>query len=333
MVNKSALNWAALAAGPSRTIAVLCGFVKVDLLDDFDLELHQFEIDGSTIGRGYGLRARLCCLHFAFPSGLSKKKALSLSGRGSVSGGPSRYCASCPNLRSEFLIFLPRGCLQSNSHPRELPYNAAELTLTQKPQTMQSTPSSLYQDLTSPEVARRERARSRVSTIYWPYVHSWASKNLRDKSQIDDVTQEVLVRFLVLLERRGLTPRVRTGQLRKLLTTIAERTSAHLHRKLKRIEFVENPEDLNTPLGEATDRFVARIEVQELVQEILDSLENVDPLDRRIFLERFLEDLKPKEIAERHDMSPGLVYSKVYRVKVRIKAELKNRGIEDLDDE
>jgi len=186
---------------------------------------------------------------------------------------------------------------------------------------MFTTPSTIYRGITSENDDERFKAREEFGRIYAPYLYTWAMSKTSDIQLAEDLQQEVLVAFLKTVESRGLRPRVRPGQLRCFLKIIAKRTWNLLLRKGSRskLKLVENPEDFQVALDDATDFYMEQLRREELIEEALKKLKVSQPRDCGVFRAKYFENRSVKEIAKMYSLEPQSVYKIIAKVKLMIK--------------
>lgn len=90
-------------------------------------------------------------------------------------------------------------------------------------------------------------------------------------------------------------------------------------RKKKNVTLVEITETAST-----TEGFEGSVSMKMVLQELLQELEGVD---RQIFILRFQEDLSLKEIAELLEMKEATVKTRLFRMRDRLRVSLKQQDM------
>ncbi|MGZ6505488.1 MAG: RNA polymerase sigma factor, partial [Tumebacillaceae bacterium] len=90
-------------------------------------------------------------------------------------------------------------------------------------------------------------------------------------------------------------------------------------RKKKGVTLVEITETAST-----TEGFEGSVSLRMVVQELLQELEGVD---RQIFILRFQEDMPLKEIAEVLEMKEATVKTRIFRLRDRLREYLKQQDM------
>lgn len=90
-------------------------------------------------------------------------------------------------------------------------------------------------------------------------------------------------------------------------------------RKKKNVTLVEITETAST-----TEGFEGSVSMKMVLQELLQELEGVD---RQIFILRFQEDLSLKEIAEMLEMKEATVKTRLFRLRDRLRVSLKQQDL------
>lgn len=101
---------------------------------------------------------------------------------------------------------------------------------------------------------------------------------------------------------------------RKWVYTVARYQAIDYYRKLKRHQTCELPEEWSEQAPSAEEELIA----QEAEGDAAALLDTLPPMDRQIFMMKYLLGVKPEEIASRLGISRSAVDNRVYRGKKKL---------------
>ena len=181
-------------------------------------------------------------------------------------------------------------------------------------------------DTVAKAIAGNRQATEQLADLYYQTVFRMVYYRTRSKSDAEDLTQEVFMQMVKYLPRLKDKNRFRPWLFRITLNKVYD-----FHRKKQFLTFVGNVSD-NTQ-DKASDNIQSRIETpadelmrKEFWQQFRQLGDSLPRQEREVFLLRFADNQKIKEIARILKKSDSTVKTHLYRAlkKFRQNCELRN---------
>jgi len=174
-------------------------------------------------------------------------------------------------------------------------------------------------ELAAAAAAGDEQAFTQLVERYRSYVYTIAYKIALDEDDALDIAQNVLVR---LIEKIGAFNG--TGTFKAWLGTIAVREAVSFLRRAGAREVPTAPETLQEIPDQGFDGRGRRdpleaLDAAQRRRRVETAMRQLAPQQRAIFALRFVEDMRPKEIAERLGLPPRQVRSQLHNAIDRIR--------------
>lgn len=156
---------------------------------------------------------------------------------------------------------------------------------------------------------------------YRRYVYTIAFKIALNEEDALDIAQNTFVRLVEKIgDFRG------EGEFRSWLAAIAAREAINHLRRPSRREEAMSPETFeeiaDSPAAEARGDPRARLDAEQRRGLVEQAMKRLAPQQRAVFALRFMEDMGPKEIANRLGLPAGQVRSQLNRAIARIREVL-----------
>jgi len=162
----------------------------------------------------------------------------------------------------------------------------------------------------------KERAFNIVYKRYYKKIYGLAYKILYDKTIVEDCVQEIFIKVYENLEK------FRFGS--SLGTWIYRITINHLINVNKKIDFY-----LDIDEEKFQSKIEYSIELAELQEKIKKALNELNELEKKVFILREMEGFSYKEIANITELNEGTVKSKLHYIKLKLRdilSEYVNNG-------
>lgn len=164
----------------------------------------------------------------------------------------------------------------------------------------------------------KEEALDYVIDVYLPRIKGVVIKTLGPINQ-QEMIGECINDILLSIWKNAKKFKGDANAFEKWVCVIAKYKSIDYYRTaIKKKESSTSPMEFS--LTDTSDDFVKQLEDQH---QIMDLLEELEPVDKKIFIMRYLLDLHPEEIAKQMQMTKSAVDNRIYRGKKKIKSHVK----------